>query len=651
MPTNLPSTINIDHFYSAVQRNPNNLDEFQGQSDTQKSSLINQVIEKLSLDDLSELNIQHRVGRTTYNPLQNLLDFLNNNFDKGNIKIQNVKLRKIILKIITKINSEPEVRMYLYQIKACSNLLTKTKISINSNLNIFLELGKFELRLIKSHDLIDLLPHNLKDRECFEELINDYLTFVTEINYNNNSNEVHLIVDQLGEFKRLTQFRDVNHINLEISKFFNRIHKKIEEIGKLEPKFSPGFQSDAFNPVSNTTNTSNNTDFNLYFPLPISNISSPSLPGITNETSANNFFSNNPEYVIGSIIGGIIGGLVLIITGVITFWRWKKSTTPDQTDIEASKNKAIQMKDLPPTNEIKKDFPKKKYNYINEENLKNIRNYSDNLQISLKNFVNSLETSKNNDCSIMEENLNDPTIGERIKNKESVLEKITHLNSYSKVFTLHKLLMEERHKEACEHYEDKKIFEEKMGATANIFKLMQGFYETDLSSESKPLKSSLEVIEGFIRGRANQFDSNTLPLLTEVLDSLNSLLSSLRQPLSRYNTVHAGFQGEEKGEKNGKQQILNNLHKLEAFKTPTSSSSSQPHSSRPLSMSASFFSKSDKQLESTTYSTKKTSLEQKANSDRPNSYESGTSDTSESGQSVYNSNNTLSKTPLIKNNR
>lgn len=649
MPTNLPSTINIDHFYSAVQRNPNNLDEFQEQSDTQKSSLISQVIEKLSLDDLTELNIQHRVGRTTYNPLQNLLDFLNNNFyilkknlDKGNIKIQNVKLRKIILKTITKINSEPEVRMYLYQIKACSNLLTKIKISINSNLNIFLELGKFELRLIKSHDLIDLLPHNLKDRECFEELINDYLTFITKINYNNNSNEVHLIVDQLREFKRLTQFRDVNHINPEISEFFNKIHKKIEEIGELESKFPPGFQSDAFNPVSNTTNISNNTDFNLVFPLPISNISSPSLPGITNETSANNFFSNNPEYVISSIIGG----LVLIVTGGIAFWRWKKLTTPDQTDIEASKNKAIQMKDLP-TNEIKKIFPKKKYNYINEENLKNIRNYSDNLQTSLKNFVNSLETSKNNDYSIMEKNLNDPTIGERIKNKESVLEEITHLNSYSKVFTLHKLLMEERHKEACEHYEDKKIFEEKMGATANIFKLMQGFYETDLSSESKPLKSSLEVIEGFIRGRANQFDSNTLPLLKEVLDSLNSLLSSLRQPLSRYNTVHAGFQGE----KNGKQQILNNLHKLEAFKTPTSSSSSQPHPSRPLSMSAPFFSKSDKQLESTTYSTKKTSLEQKANSDRPNSSESGTSDTSESGQSVYNSNNTLSKTPLIKNNR
>lgn len=609
MPTNLPSTINIDHFYSAVQRNPNNLDEFQGQSDTQKSSLINQVIEKLSLDDLSELNIQHRVGRTTYNPLQNLLDFLNNNFDKGNIKIQNVKLREIILKIITKINSEPEVRMYLYQIKACSNLLIKTKISINSNLNIFLELGKFELRLIKSHDLIDLLPHNLKDRECFEELINDYLTFVTKINYNNNSSEVHLIVDQLREFKRLTQFRDVNHINPEISEFFNKIHKKIEEIGKLESKFPPGFQSDASNPVSNATIIPNHTDFNLDFPLKISNISSTSLPGITNETSANNFFSNNSAYLLLS--GGIVGLAFIAITGIAFLWR--KNTTPQQADVEANKNTGMPMKDLLPTCEIKKTFGP----YMSKENLKNIRECSGNLQKSLITFVSSLETSIANDNSIIVENLNDPTIGERIKNKQYVLEKITHLNSYPNVSILHELLMEERHKEAYEHYEDKKIFEEKMGATANIFKLMQGFYETDLSSESKPLKSSLEVIKGFIRGRANQFDSNTLPLLTEVLVSLNRLLFSLRQPLSRYNTVHAGFQGEE----NGKQQILNN-------------------------MPASFFSKSDKQLGPTTYST-----EQKANSDRPNSSESGTSDTSESGQSVYNSNNTLSKTPLIKNNR
>lgn len=651
MPTNLPSTINIDLFYRAVQRNPNNLEEFQEQSDTQKASLISQVIEKLSRNDLSELNVQHRVGRVTYNPLQNLLDFLNNNFDilkknldKGNIKIQNVKLKKIILKIITKINSESEVRMYLYQIKACSNLLTKTKISINSNLNIFLELGKFELRLIKSHDLIDLLPHNLKDRECFEELINDYLTFVTKINYNNNSNEVHLIVDQLREFKGLTQFRDVNHINPEISEFFNKIHKKIEEIGELESKFPPGFQSDAFNPVSNTTNISNNTDFNLDFPLPISNISSPSLPGITNETSANNFFSNNPEYVLGGGIGGLV---LLAITGIAFCWR-KKFTTPHQADIEADKNTALQMKDFSSTNEIKKNFSKK-YNYINEENLKNIRKHSDALQTSLKCFVDSLGTSINNDYSIMEENLNDPIIRERIENKKYILDNITHLNSYSKVFELHELLMEERHKEACEHYEDKKLFEEKMGATANIFKHMQGFYETDSSHERTPLKSGLEGIKGFIRGCKHQFDSNTLSLLKEVLDSLNRLLSSLRQPLSLYNTVHAGFQGEKKGEENGKQQILNNLHKLKlgASKTPASSSS-QSHPSRRLSMSASFFSESGKQLESTTCPTKKTYLEQKANSDRPNSSESGAS---ESGQSVYNSNNTLSKTPLIKKNR
>lgn len=649
MPTHLPLTINIDHFYSAVQRNPNNLDEFQEQSDTQKSSLISQIIEKLSLDDLSKLNIQRRLGRTTYNPLQNLLDFLNNNFDilkknldKGNIKIQNVKLRKIILKIITKINSEPEARMYLYQIKACSNLLTKTKISINSNLNIFLELGKFELRLIKSHDLIDLLPHNLKDRECFEELINDYLTFVTKINYNNNSNEVHLIVDQLREFKMLTQFRDVNHINPEISEFFNKIHKKIEEIGELESKFSPGFQSDAFSPVSNTTNISNHTDFNLDFPLQISNISSPYLPGITNETSANNFFSNNAAY-----IGSGLGGLVLLAITGIAFWWHKKFTTSHQADIEASKNTAIPMKDVLPTNEIK-TFPKKTYNYISKKSLQDIRDYSDALQKSLEEFVSSLTISIDNDSSMIK-NLNNQTIEERIKNKQHILTKIIKSTSYLQVFQLHALLMDDRHKEACEIYDDKKLFEVKMGTTANIFKLMQGFYETDLSLESNPLKSNLEVIDGFIQGRANQFDSNTLPLLTEVLNSLNSLLASIRQPLNIYNTMLAGLQGEKKGEEAGKQKILNNLHILDTSNPHPSFS--QPHTSRPQSMSASFFSESGK-LELNAYPTKKTSLKQKTHSDRPNSSESDTSDISEkSGQSVYNSSNTLLRTPLIRNNR
>jgi|EndMetStandDraft_6_1072998.scaffolds.fasta_scaffold06607_1 hypothetical protein len=609
--------IDINFFYRAVQRNPNNLEEFQEQSDTEKSSLISQVIEKLSLDDLSKLNVQYRAGKTKYNPLQNLLDFLNNNLDKENIETQKSKLNEIILKIIIKISFEPKAREYLYQIKACFNLLKKTEISINSNLDIFLELGKFELRLIKSHDLIDLLPHNLKDRECFEELINDYLTFVKKIDYRINSKEVRLIVDQLREFKILTQFRDVNPMDQEISEFFKKIQKKIEEIGELESKFPPGFQSDAFNPISRNNITNNADLFNSNVHFPISNISSPSLLEITNGTSANNFLSNNAAY-IGSGLGGLV---LLAITGIAFWWR-NKITKSDQTDEEANKNMEMPMKNLPPVSELK-TTPKKTYHYITEKTLEEIRDYSNNLQTSLKNFVNSLKNSISNDCSIIAQNLNDQAIEknylERIGNKQFVLDTLIQSIGYTKIFELHELLMEDRHKEAYEKYDNKELFKEKMATTANIFKLMQGFYETD-PDQNNTLKPLLAYLRGLMQGRA-MFDSSILDSLETVMRLLNSLLSSIRQPLGTYNTMHAGLEGEIKGEKNGKQQILNSIHKLEThsktfFAHP-------PHNTVRHSMP-----------------------------DRPSSSGSDTSDMSGmSGQSIYNSSEVQLRTKLIQNKR
>jgi|GEM_PF-2424340 len=618
----MPVNPNIDHFYRAVQLNPNNLDGFQEQSDIQKSSLISQVIEKLSLDNLSELIVQHRRGRRNYNPLQNLLVFFDKNIKKETIKEKETKdqLQKIILKIITKINSEPEVRIYLYQIQACSNLLEKTEISINSNLDIFLELGKFLLRLIKSHDLIDLLPHKLEDRKCFEELIDDYLTFVKKINYRINSKEVHLIVEQLREFKILTQFRDVNHNNPEISDFFNKIHKKIEELGELASKFPPGFQSDAFNPISRD-NITNNTDlFNSNVHFPIFNISSPSLLEITNGTSANNFFSNNAAY-----IGSGLGGLVLLAITGIAFWWHNKIIKTVQTDEEANKNTEIAMKNFLPINEPKTN-PKKTYSYITEKTLEEIRDYSNNLQTSLKTFVNSLENSISNDDSIIKQNSNDQTIKEnylqRISNKQLVLDKLIQSIGYTQVFKLHELLMEDRHKEACGIYDNKKLFEEKMATTANIFKLMQGFYETDQDQDqNNTLKPLLAYLQGFMQGRAMQFDSSILTSLETVILLLNGLLSSIRQPLGKYNTMHAGLEGEIKGEKNGKQQVLNGIHKLETYSNTLFAH--PPHNTVRHSMPG-----------------------------RPSSSGSDTSDISGmSGQSLYNSSDVQLRTPLIQNKR
>ncbi|MFZ0219613.1 MAG: hypothetical protein WAL30_05340 [Candidatus Aquirickettsiella sp.] len=543
MPTNLPSTpsestLTINNLYRYIKENElEHSNQFSILNDTQKISLAKKLIQKLLKANLDELTIieHRRIGKKNLInlPISNFLVFL-----KEHVRnlISKKSIKQIILNTLTNINSKPSLREYLSTVNMCSDLL-KMEEKIHISPDIFLAFGDFALRLANNENIIVLLAKiSLKDRQNFEKLIHDYLDFATELelDYNSDSNVIDSITKQIREFKILTPFRDVSHDDPEISSFFDKIHKKFEEIGKLEANFAPGLQSDfPFNPTTSDTNVLNS---NVYYQ--ISDLSTSSSRGITNGTSAKNFF-NTSEY----LLGGGLGVLVLLAITGIAVW-YKKFTTNNRSDIEANKNTAMTMKNLVPVSKSQeletdtKTIPTKTYNYISNENLNRVRDNSKNLKDSLNEFISLLTENRKRDAHSKTQSNNKNIIDvceKNIGDKDYVLQILRKPNEM--VSTLNERLEDKNHDNACLTYTDFKKYSKVMGETANVFKLMQNFYETTTGENN--LRDALNKIYGFVEARRENFDSETLDKLNKMRASLDTLLSPIRGYLSTYNVADA----------------------------------------------------------------------------------------------------------------
>jgi hypothetical protein len=204
----------------------------------------------------------------------------------------------------------------------------------------------------------------------------------------------------------------------------------------------------------------------------------------------------------------------------------------------------VEMNNLSP--QTNKTESTRKYQFLSKENLKQVRDISLQLQTSLNTFISSLKESKQND---VEDKLKANTDGikkEYDKNIYCKNEVISKLIKPSKMVNeLHERLMDKDHEKACLVYTNFDEYKKVMETTANVFKLMQSFYET---TGGDNLRNALSEATGFISGHKENFSPETWDTLSEIQGLLTSLLSKARSFVSTYNVSDAARKGEQIGE-------------------------------------------------------------------------------------------------------
>ncbi|WP_342219599.1 hypothetical protein [Rickettsiella endosymbiont of Miltochrista miniata] len=260
-------------------------------------------------------------------------------------------------------------------------------------------------------------------------------------------------------------------------------------------------------------------------------------------------FSRNP------ILTGIHTGTAYVVSsiGLAGFNRFFSARNNQKSDIEVNRN-IVEMENLTTesNNEeleinTKKTEPARTFKYLTEENLESVRKNSRKLKTSLEKFISLLQKSRDSDELSKVKSNNKNVINEyekSITDKNHVLELLKE--PFNMVNILHERLMDKNHDEACRVYTDFAVYNKVIGETGNVFKLMQGFYETTKGNNN--LRDALSKLYGFVEGRTENFDSGTLQTLEEMHASLDTLLSPVRGFVSAYNTADAAYQGEKRGE-------------------------------------------------------------------------------------------------------
>lgn len=220
----------------------------------------------------------------------------------------------------------------------------------------------------------------------------------------------------------------------------------------------------------------------------------------------------------------------------------KSTVKIEENDIES------QTTASPATNSI--EFTKK-YRFLNEGNLGQVRDNSFQLQTSLNSFIFSLKESKQNDMKAKcEANTNGvkKEYDKNIQYKEEVINKL--IKPAEMVNELHARLMDEEHEKACLVYTDLNEYMKVMGTTGNVFKMMQVFYDT--TTEDVNLRNALSVVTGFVDGHEENFAQETSLKLNMIQKLLSTLLSNAQRFVSIYNVSDAGYKGERRGEAKAK---------------------------------------------------------------------------------------------------
>ncbi len=237
-----------------------------------------------------------------------------------------------------------------------------------------------------------------------------------------------------------------------------------------------------------------------------------------------------------------------------------KVTNGFKKDVEEG---AVEMENLTPEINVNKTKSARTFKYLTQENLANVRENSNLLKINLEQFIDNLKQSINSDETSKQNSTSQNLVEQYEKNIMDKKHVLNMLIEPSKIVTnLHECLTDDQHKAACLEYEDFKNFCNNMEKTANVFKLMQNFYEKTRGNNN--LRDALNRACGYVEAQNKNFNSNTLQELTQMFDSLDTLLSPVRGFVNAYSTTDAGHRGEQLGEKNGKKQVLENLGKFQS---------------------------------------------------------------------------------------
>jgi hypothetical protein len=190
----------------------------------------------------------------------------------------------------------------------------------------------------------------------------------------------------------------------------------------------------------------------------------------------------------------------------------------------------------------------RKYTYITEENLETVRDNSEKLKAVLESLVTSLKQSIESDEKNKETPLTSNIINEyekSIGHKNYILQELN--GQLNKVVTLHERLMDENHKNACKIHTDYDTYIRIMGETANVFKLMQNFYEITGCETGNSLRDSINKISGYVEAQKESLAETVLVELNKIPPLLDTLLSLARNFSAIYSAKEAGYKGEERG--------------------------------------------------------------------------------------------------------